>query len=121
MNENINQHVKSAKAREARVCCKLEGPADKTVALYDRAARYRPLLESVADRILGDSVKAEVAVENCLHSAASESAPDSEGAFRGWLVRLAIDAAFAILHERTSDSRWLAFPSLGLKPLNLSR
>ena len=75
-----------------------KGPADKTVALYDRAARYRRLLECVADRILGDSEKAIVAVENCLRSAASESAPDCEGAFRGWLVRLAIDGACAILH-----------------------
>jgi DNA-directed RNA polymerase specialized sigma24 family protein len=93
-------HKLEAKPRwDERVpVCK--GPADKTEALYDRAARYRPLLQCVASRILGDSEKAEVAVENCLHSA-SESAFDCEGAFRGWLVRLAMDEAFAILH-RTS-------------------
>jgi hypothetical protein len=121
-----NQQGKSTRVREARVCRKLEakprwhesvplrkGPADKTVALYDSAARYRPLLESVADRILGESGKAEVAVENCLHAAASESAPDCEGAFRGWLVRLAMDEALAILHGTPPDSRHLAFPSVG--------
>ena len=113
---------RSTRVREARVCRKLEaksrwhervplrkGLADKAVVLYDRAARYRPLLASVADRILGESGKAEFAVENCLHSAASKSAPGCEGAFRGWLVRLAIDEALAILH----DSRHLASPSVG--------
>jgi hypothetical protein len=106
-----NHPGKSTRVREPRACRKLEAkprwhesvslrkdPTDKTVSLYERAVRYRPLLESVADRILGESGKAKVAVENCLHSAASESAPDCEGAFRAWLVRLAIDEALAILH-----------------------
>jgi hypothetical protein len=75
-----------------------KGPADNTGTLYDRAERYRPLLKCVADRILDDAEKAAVAVENCLHSAASESTLDCEGTFRGWLVRLAMDEAFAILH-----------------------
>jgi DNA-directed RNA polymerase specialized sigma24 family protein len=76
-----------------------KGPPDKTVAPYDRAARYRPLLQSVAERILGDRERAEVAVEHCLYSACtSSSALDCEGAFRSWLVRLAMDGAFSILH-----------------------
>jgi hypothetical protein len=75
-----------------------KGPTYKTVTIYDRAARYRPLLKSVADRILGDDGKAVVAVENCLHSRASESAFDCESAFRGWLVRVVMDEAFGILH-----------------------
>jgi hypothetical protein len=81
-----------------------KGPADKTVALYDRAARYRPLLQCIADRILDDYEKAEVVVNNCLHLT-FESAPDCEGAFRVWLVRLAVDEAFAILHATRDRER----------------
>jgi DNA-directed RNA polymerase specialized sigma24 family protein len=83
--------------RKLEVCKSLSG---ETKALYDRAARYRPLLECVADRILGDSEKAKATVEKCLRSAASESALDCESAFRGWLVRLVMNQAFAILHAQ---------------------
>jgi hypothetical protein len=107
------QQTKGAeeKEQEVRVYSKLEAkprldesvpvckgsPEDKTVAPYDRAARYKPLLHCIAERILEDSEKAEVAVGNCLLSA-YESAPACEGAYRVWLVRLAVDESFAILH-----------------------
>jgi len=76
-------------------------PVQDWVSLYVRAARYRRLLYFVADRVLGNPDKAVIAVENCLNSAAQKvTAFDREGAFRSWLVRLAIDEALAILHGR---------------------
>ena len=72
------------------------------VSLYVRAARYRRLLYFVAGRVLGNPDKAVIAVEKCLYSAAQHvTAFDREGAFRSWLVRLAIDEALAILHGRS--------------------
>jgi DNA-directed RNA polymerase specialized sigma24 family protein len=66
-------------------------------ALYVQASRYRGLLLLVANRVLNNSADAESAVENSL-SLASHLAPgfDSEGAFRSWVVRLAMDEALAI-------------------------
>jgi DNA-directed RNA polymerase specialized sigma24 family protein len=49
--------------------------------------------------VLGNPDRADIAVENCLFSACHHvPAFDCEGAFRSWLVRLAIDEALAILH-----------------------
>jgi DNA-directed RNA polymerase specialized sigma24 family protein len=71
------------------------------VSLYVRAARYRRLLYFVAGRVLGNPDKAVIAAEKCLYSGAQHvTAFDREGAFRSWLVRLAIDEALAILHGR---------------------
>jgi DNA-directed RNA polymerase specialized sigma24 family protein len=72
------------------------------MSLDVRATRYRRLLYFVADRVLGDPDRAAIAVDNCLYSAAQHVAAfDCEGAFRSWLVRLAIDESLAILHGRT--------------------
>ena len=77
--------------------------ADSRRSSYVRGARYRPLLHFVADRVLDSAERAAIAVENCLFSA-SQHAPafDCEGAFRSWLVRIAIDEALAIRHGRSS-------------------
>jgi len=76
-------------------------PVQDRVSLYVRAARYRRLLYFVADRVLGNPDQAVIAVENCLYSAAQHvTAFDREGAFRSWLVRLAMDEALAILRGR---------------------
>ena len=73
--------------------------ADNRRSSYVRASRYRRLLHSVAHRVLGSSAKADIAVENCLFLACRHvPAFDSEGAFRSWLVRLAIDEALEMLH-----------------------
>ena len=66
-------------------------------SLYVQASRYRGLLLLVANRVLNNSDDAESAVENILFLA-SHLAPgfDSEGAFRSWVVRLAMDEALAI-------------------------
>jgi len=76
-------------------------PVQDRVSLYVRAARYRRLLYFVAGRVLGNPDKAVIAVEKCLYSGAQHvRAFDREGAFRSWLVRLAIDESLAILHGR---------------------
>jgi hypothetical protein len=74
---------------------------DNRRSSYVRASRYRALLHFVADRVLDNPDRAAIAVENCLLSA-SRHVPtfDCEGAFRSWLVRLAIDESLAILHGR---------------------
>ena len=55
------------------------------------------MFHSVAYRVLGDSDRADIAVENCLLAAFRDvRAFECEGAFRSWLVRSAIDEALAI-------------------------
>jgi DNA-directed RNA polymerase specialized sigma24 family protein len=79
----------------------LENSADNRISFYVRAARYRRLLYFVSHRVLGNSDRAVIAVENCLVSAARHVTTfDDEGAFRNWLVRLALDESLAILHGR---------------------
>ena len=80
---------------------RLWSSADKQMSFYYRASRYRRLLLFVAQRVLGNPDRADMAVENCLYSA-SRHAPafDCEGSFRSWLVRMVIDEALAILHGR---------------------
>ena len=65
-----------------------------------RFSRYRPLLYSLACRVLEDIQGAENALENCWRTA-SRNPPqfDYEGAFRSWLVRVLIDEALAILRK----------------------
>jgi hypothetical protein len=78
-----------------------KGSARERMSLYVRALRYRRLLHLVAHRVLGNPDRANIAVENCLLAASRHvRAFDCEGAFRSWLVRLAIDEALAILHGR---------------------
>ncbi len=64
-------------------------------------SRYRRTLSLVAHRILGNQHLAEDAVQRCLLSA-SRNVPqfESEGAFRSWLVKVLIDEALHILHDR---------------------
>jgi DNA-directed RNA polymerase specialized sigma24 family protein len=85
--------------------------ANNRISFYARAARYRPLLYFVAHRVLGNPDKADVAVENCLFAAARHIRTiDCEGAFRNWLVRLAINEALDILHGRKmlEPALWLS-------------
>jgi RNA polymerase sigma-70 factor (ECF subfamily) len=65
-----------------------------------RFSRYRPLLYSLACRVLGDIRGAEDALENCWLTT-SHNPPEFnyEGAFRSWLARVLIDEALAILRE----------------------
>jgi Sigma-70 region 2 len=78
-----------------------KGSADGRMSLYVRASQYRRLLHFVAHRVLGNPDGADIAVENCLYSASRRATPfDCEGAFRSWLVRIAIDEALAMLHGK---------------------
>ena len=79
----------------------LNSSADSRISFYVRAARYRRLLYFVAHRVVGNPDRALIAVENGLFSAARHVTTfDHEGAFRSWLVRLALDESLAILHGR---------------------
>ena len=61
---------------------------------------YGPL-HFTACRVLGGSEGAEVAVQKCWLTA-SRNPPtfDRESEFRSWLLRVLIDEALAILHDR---------------------
>ena len=75
---------------------------ERSTSFYVQASRYRGLLHFVAYRVLGDPDKADIAVENCLLAAFRHVRTfDCDGAFRSWLVRIAIDEALAILHGRS--------------------
>lgn len=82
----------------------LKDSVGESRSFYIRASRYRGLLHFVAHRVLGNSDRAHIAVQNCLDLASRDhKAFDSESAFRGWLVRIAIDEALASLHGRRSE------------------
>jgi DNA-directed RNA polymerase specialized sigma24 family protein len=75
---------------------------ERDAALFDeRFWRCYRLQHVIAYRILDDPEQARKAVENCWHSA-SARAPhfEYEGAFRSWLLRVLIDEALLLLHER---------------------
>jgi DNA-directed RNA polymerase specialized sigma24 family protein len=81
---------------------------------YVLSARHRRLLYFVAYRVLCNHKDAEDAVESCLLSA-SYSVPrfEYEGSFRGWLVRVLIGEALAILHKnRTESTRSITYSGL---------
>jgi DNA-directed RNA polymerase specialized sigma24 family protein len=78
-------------------------------------SRYRRVLYRIAYRVLENHEEAEDAVRNCL-LAASRNAPrfDSEGAFRGWLLRVLIDEALAILYKERIGTTMSPEPILDL-------
>jgi DNA-directed RNA polymerase specialized sigma24 family protein len=91
----------SVKLKLREVVPVLKSSADNRMSFYVRAVRYRCLLYFVAHRVLGNPDRAIIVVENCLSSAAHNATTfDHEGAFRSWLVRLALDESLAILHGR---------------------
>jgi DNA-directed RNA polymerase specialized sigma24 family protein len=75
---------------------------DEDQTLFDvRFWRAYRLLYFVADRILNDSERAKLAVENCWHSASVRPPHfEYEGAFRSWLIRVLIDEALLLLREK---------------------
>ena len=71
-----------------------------------RFLRYRPLLYSLANRVLSDSQAAASAVENCWETASRNPQEfDYEGAFRSWLARVLMDEVLAILRTDRKSSR----------------
>ena len=82
-------------------------------------SRYRRVLYFVAHRVLGNHRDAEAAVKSCLLSV-SRNAPsfEREGSLRGWLVRVLIDEALAILRKNRIKS--IMCPGAVPKSLDLS-
>jgi DNA-directed RNA polymerase specialized sigma24 family protein len=67
--------------------------------------------------VLGNPDRAVIAIENCLFSAARHVTTfDDEGAFRSWLVRLALDESLAILHGRKITERQHEDEVIGIRP-----
>ena len=87
--------------KEDKIVINSQGNLEALDVLF---ARYRYLLYVIAYRVLGNHVKAEDAVQNCLRTV-SGNVPEfeHEGAFRCWLVRVLIDEAVTILHQQSSD------------------
>jgi len=79
---------------------KCQESPEQTQRFASRFSRYRPLLYSLASRVLGGIRGAENALENCWRTA-SRNPPkfEYEGAFRSWLVRVLIGEALAILRR----------------------
>ena len=84
---------------------KCQESLEQTQGFASRFSRYRPLLYSLARRVLGDKPGAENALENCWRRA-SRNPPefDYEGAFRSWLARVLIDEALAIVRKNREPS-----------------
>ncbi len=76
--------------------------SEECLETYETSSlRYRHVLYFVAHRVLGNYSDAETAVESCIISV-SGNVPSfkNEGSFRGWLVRVLIDEALAILRKK---------------------
>jgi DNA-directed RNA polymerase specialized sigma24 family protein len=74
---------------------------EDSILFEERFSRCCPLLHFLAFRILGSDEEAEEAVQSC-RITASRNPPrfQYEGAFRGWLVRVLMDEALAVLRQR---------------------
>ena len=94
-SQRDSQEQESPKNRESHNIDELPEPG-----FTSRFSRYRPLLYSLACRVLGGIRGAENVLENCWRTA-SRNPPkfDYEGAFRSWLARVLIHEALAILRR----------------------
>jgi quercetin dioxygenase-like cupin family protein len=102
--QNVNEEMIDAGVRIS-LPAGYEGYVERenSVEMRARFARFRSLLQFTACRILGGSERAEIAVRNCWRKASRNPlAFRHESDFRGWLLRLLIDEALAILHEPES-------------------
>jgi DNA-directed RNA polymerase specialized sigma24 family protein len=91
------QEQESPKGRESHSIDELPEHAQ---GFASRFSRYRPLLYSLACRVLGGIRGPENALENTWRTA-SRNPPkfDYEGAFRSWLARVLIYEALSILRK----------------------
>jgi DNA-directed RNA polymerase specialized sigma24 family protein len=81
------------------------GPQEEPAIFDARFSRCFRLLYFVACRVLGGDERAHDAIAACWPTA-SRNPPrfEYEGAFRGWLVRVLIDEALAILRNETKST-----------------
>src|ERR1700721_563333 len=82
-----------------------ENRSETLVVSEEHLESFPRILYFVAHRVLANHGDAEAAVENCLLSV-SHNVPSFEckGSFRGWLVRVLINEALAILHNNRIKS-----------------
>jgi DNA-directed RNA polymerase specialized sigma24 family protein len=75
------------------------------VVFTARFSRCHGLLHFIACRVLSDTKGARDAVQNCWLTAFRHSPKfEHEGAFRSWLLRMAIDEALAIRRKKKESS-----------------
>ena len=81
-----------------------DGPQEEPAVFDARFLRCFRLLHFVACRVLGGDERAHDAMTACWLTA-SRNPPrfEYEGEFRGWLVRVLIDEALAILRNKTKS------------------
>jgi hypothetical protein len=73
---------------------------DKELILRE-CVRYRGLLRQIAERLLDGCANADEAVDRSIVAAVKTRIPmHSRGEFRSWVLRLVIDEALHLLHER---------------------
>jgi DNA-directed RNA polymerase specialized sigma24 family protein len=80
-------------------------PQEDPAIFIARFSRCHALLHFIACRVLGDTEGAQDSVQNCWLTA-SRNPPkfQHEGAFRSWLLRIAIDEALAIRQKKKESS-----------------
>ena len=75
---------------------------DKELILRE-CVRYHGLLLQIAERLLDGCGDADEAVDRCIVAAVKTPVPmHSRGEFRSWVLRLVIDEALQLLHERAA-------------------
>jgi DNA-directed RNA polymerase specialized sigma24 family protein len=84
--------------------CFVKSEEEHLAVFAHRFLRSYRLLHFIACRILGDEVRAPIAIQNCWRTA-SHNPPrfDYEGAFRSWLARVLIDEALAMRRESQEE------------------
>jgi len=82
------------------------GPHEDPEIFRARFWRSHGLLQLVACRVLGNSERADEAIENCWLTA-SRNPPrfEYEGAFRSWVVRVLIDRALVLLRDNEESDQ----------------
>ncbi len=97
-------------SNSAEVSARGSRPLEHPAVFGVRFSRCSQLLHLIACRILGDPESTDNAIKNCWLTA-SRNPPrfEYEGAFRGWLLRVLIEEALAVLRE-SQGTREPAFP-----------
>ena len=81
-------------------------PQERLAKFYERFWRCRGTLQFTACLILGGTDEAERAVERCwLRASRNPRHFEHEGEFRGWILRVLISEAVALLLQRQKRAR----------------
>jgi len=94
---------------------------DKELILRE-CVRYRGLLRQIAERFLDGCGNADEAVDRCIVAAVKTRIPmHSRGEFRSWILRLVIDEAVHLLHQRAAAASDCSAEQEILEPAGLVR